>query len=167
MPDYFQIGKIVSAHGIKGYVKVYPITDDPARFAELETVFLDPGLTGAKLHIEKAEAKGNLVLIKFEGIKDRNEAEALKGKALYIERALAAPLEEDEYYLVDLIGLPVQDTEGCHVGQLAEIIQTGAADVFYIKGEKSYLLPALRKNITPHIDKGMLIVNLANGVECD
>ncbi len=168
LSNYFEIGKIVSAHGIKGYVKVYPLTDDADRFFELKSILLDPERADSALHIDNVEnMSNNTLLIKFKEVKDRNEAEALKGRFVYIERAQAAPLGDNEYYLGDLVGLNVCDTNGVLIGKLAEIIQTGAVDVFYIRGEKSYMLPALQKNITPLLDQGMIQVDLTNGVECD
>ncbi|MGI6348366.1 MAG: 16S rRNA processing protein RimM [Eubacteriaceae bacterium] len=167
LSNHFEIGKIISAHGIKGYVKIYPLTDQPERFFELRELWLDPDCTKSALHIEKVEMMGNILRVKFEEINDRTQAENLKGRLVYIERAQASPLDKNEYYLNDLVGLAVYDAQNNHIGYLAEIIQTGAVDVFYIQGEKNYLLPALQQNITPLIEQGKIRVDLTNGVECD
>ena len=93
--DRIKVGKIVGAFGIRGEVKVYPYTDRPERFRDLESVRADD----RELKIKGVRYQKNLVLLRFEGIDDRNAAETLRNRDLTIERADLRELDEDEYFV--------------------------------------------------------------------
>ena len=115
MEDLFRIGQITSAHGIRGDVKVYPVTSEPDRFLDLKEVLV--AREGEEDHavvygVQKASFFKNLILLHIAGVDDRNQAEMLAGLSLWVTRDQAIPLDEDEYYFKDLMGLSVIDEDG-------------------------------------------------------
>ncbi len=134
MTEYFQVGVIVKAHGLKGEVNVFPTTEDPQRFKKLKKVILDTGRDGKKeLTIERVKFGNKFVIVKFKEFNDINEVERFRQKELIIPREDAIELEEGEYYLGDLEGMTIVDEEGNELGILKQVIQTGANDVYEMK----------------------------------
>lgn len=107
MEDMLRVGVISSTHGVRGEVKVFPTTDDPARFEELETVLLDTEKEKLELEIAGVKFFKNMVILKFKGYDSINDVERYRGKDLWITREQAVPLGEDENFVADLIGLAV------------------------------------------------------------
>jgi 16S rRNA processing protein RimM len=168
MEDLLQIGVITSTHGIKGEVKVFPTTDDNNRFKKLKDCFVE-----YKNEMLPMKAKGckffkNMVILRFEGIDDINEVEKYKQCKLYVDREHAVPLGEDEYFMTDLIGMQVVTDEGRQLGNLQEIIPTGANDVYVVADEdkKELLLPAIKECIlSVDMAKKLMTVHLMKGME--
>lgn len=130
MEDLLQAGVITTTHGIRGEVKVFPTTDDVHRFEDLDSVLLDTGRDYMKLEIENVKYFKQYAILKFKGIDNINDIEKYKGRSLYVTRDQAIPLEEDEYYIADLIGLDVYLESGEKFGVLKDVMETGANDVF-------------------------------------
>ena len=107
MEDLLQAGVITTTHGIRGEVKVYPTTDDVHRFEDLDSVLLETGREYIELEIENVKYFKQYAILKFKGINNINDIEKYKGRSLYVTRDQAIPLDEDEYYIADLIGLDV------------------------------------------------------------
>ncbi len=146
--DYFSVGKIVNTHGIKGEVKVYPYVDDIEEFKTFPVVFTKTKGGVKEYKIESFRVHKGMILLCLEGVADMTAAEALKGTELYITRDMAAPCEEDEYYISDLYGMEVVKEDGTKLGELNDILFTGANDVYVIKTEgKDILIPAIKKCI--------------------
>lgn len=147
MEDRFQVGIVTSTHGLNGEVKVYPTTDDPARFKRLKEVILDTGKEELELEIEHVKFFKQLVILKFKGIDSIDDASKYRQKSLYVTRQNAVRLRRDEYFVADLIGLSVMDEEEKAVGILKDVISTGANDVYVIVMEdgKELLLPAIKQ----------------------
>ncbi|MGG7057552.1 ribosome maturation factor RimM [Clostridium nigeriense] len=139
MKEILRVGKIVNTHGLKGEVKVIPLTDDPKRYNELEFVLID----GVKRNIENCKFQKDRVIVKVEGINSIEEAEKYKNKYMEIPREYAVPLEEDTYYIADIIGCNVYDTEGKNLGEVYDVIQTKNNDVYWIRKPKELLIPVL------------------------
>ena len=114
MEDLLKVGVITTTHGVRGEVKVFPTTD-PERFLDLEYVLLDAGREMKKLEIRNVKFFKNLVILKFNGIDNINDIEMYKGRDLWVPREEAQELDEDEYYIGDLIGMEVFTEEG-HFG---------------------------------------------------
>lgn len=131
MTDYFELGRVLKPQGIRGEIKIEAYTDDMNRFADLPHVYLEAGGQYAKTFVEKARTDYKAAYLKLEGIDDRDAAEALRGRYLYIDRENAAPLPEGAYYIKDLIGLDVI-AGGEKLGILKDILQPGAADVYVV-----------------------------------
>jgi len=145
MEQYFRIGVITTTHGLKGEVKVYPTTEDPHRFEELDTCFLLDKGNYRPLTISSCRYFKNLVILGFEEIGDIDAAMPLKQKELYVDREHAIPLEEGEYYLADVIGSTVTDEEGNVLGTLEDYMETAAQLIYKIKTAegKEFLVPAV------------------------
>ena len=147
--DLFRIGQITSAHGIKGDVKVFPVTSEPERFLDLEHVLLakegEEEQHTRSYEVTKASMFKNLVLLHLKGVEDRNEAEKLAGVSLWVSREDAIPLEEDEYYFKDLIDCRVIDEEGNDCGIVTDILETGSNDVLVVESPEGeeILLPII------------------------
>lgn len=146
MIKYFKVGQIVNTQGLKGDMRVYPLTDYKERFEELDWVYIGDDLN-TKYDIEKVRYKNNLAIIKIKGIDDVNQVEKLKNKYLTIPRENARQLEEGEHFIADLIGLEVYTVDENYVGVIQDIIQTGANDVYLIKSEdgREILIPAVKQ----------------------
>ncbi|MBR1623397.1 MAG: 16S rRNA processing protein RimM, partial [Pseudobutyrivibrio sp.] len=108
MEELYQVGSITQTHGIKGEVKVFPLTDDISRFKNMKNLLLDGGKDGyISLEVENARPQKNLVILKFKGIDNINDIEKYKGKGLYVTKDNRVALKEDEYFIADLIGCDV------------------------------------------------------------
>ena len=133
--EYFEVGQIVNTFGIKGFVKVNPLTDDVKRFEELESVFVVKNKELIEMKIEEIKYHKNMVLIKFKGIEDINMAEKYKGCYIKIKRENAKKLPEDTYFIADLIGLPVYDESGNLLGKVDDIYNNKSHDIYVVKDE--------------------------------
>lgn len=139
--DRYTVGIILKPHGVRGAVKVGPLTDDVARFKDLKQVFIDL----KKYTVQSTQFNNGEVILSFEELKDRNEAELLRNKKVEIEKADAVKLEEGRYFIVDIIGCEVFVGDES-IGKVDDVLQNGAADVYVIKSEKSEcMVPALKK----------------------
>lgn len=138
------IGKILGAHGIRGELKVYPLTDDPGRFYELDQVYVQDDKKQETHAVELVRLHKGNVLLTLEGIADRTQSEKLAGCTIAVDREDAVPLEEDEYFIEDLIGLEVTDPDGAPIGMVKDVIQTaGSVDNIEIETpEKTVYVPA-------------------------
>jgi 16S rRNA processing protein RimM len=166
--EYLEVGKIVNTHGIKGEVKVIPLTDDPHRFQKLKKVYIDQINSLKKVEIEEVKYQKNTVILKFKDINDLNTAETLKDLYLKVDRQNAVKLNKDSFFICDLIGCEVSDEKGRSLGLLKEVLKTGSNDVYAVgfENEKDILIPALKsvvkeisienKKITVSLPKGLI-----------
>jgi 16S rRNA processing protein RimM len=167
MEDMFRVGVISSVHGVRGEVKVFPTTDDPARFKELEEVTLDTGKGFITLKIQGVKFFKQMVILKFEGYDHIEDIEKYKGKDLWIRREQAVKLEEGEYFIADLIGLAVKAEDGQSLGRLKDVLKTGANDVYVVEMDsgKELLIPVIPDCIIKvDLDSGEVIVHLLDGL---
>ena len=148
MEQFLQVGVISSTHGIRGEVKVFPTTDDPARYKKLKKVLLDTGKERLELEIQSVKFFKQFVIVKFKGIDNINDIERYKGKSLLVPRENAVPLKKDEYYIGDLIGMEVFTEEGLF-GVLKDVMETGANEVYIVDSDEhgEVLIPAIRQCI--------------------
>lgn len=168
MEDLFKVGVITNTHGIRGEVKVFPTTDDPRRFSELKEILLDTGNEKTVLHISNVKFFKNMVILKFKEYNDINEVEKLRKKELFVTRENAVPLEENEYYIADLIGLKAVSDEGEELGEVADVLQSAANDIYVIKkpGEKDLLVPAIKDCVkSVDIPGGRIELHLLPGLK--
>ena len=136
------IGRVGAAHGIQGDLRIIPLTDFPERFDALREVMVGDEL----LHVERVKPQGKNVLVRFREYAVREEAQKLTGRLLTVARADAAPLNEGEYYVFDIVGLTVCDEENNELGTVENVIRTGSNDVYAVRAEdgREILIPALR-----------------------
>ena len=167
MEDFLQVGVITATHGIRGEVKVFPTTDDPERFLDLETVYLDTGREKKLLTISSVKFFKQFVILKFKGIDNINDIERYKGCSLYVTREDAIPLEEDEYYIADLQGMQMYTEDGELFGTLRDVMETGANDVYIVDSKEhgEVLIPAIHDCILDvDLDEQKMTIHLLPGL---
>ncbi len=149
MEELLQVGVITQTHGIRGEVKVFPTTDDVARFQDLKQVLLDTGKETLPLEIEHVKFFKQFVILKFKGYDNINDIERYRRCPLLVERKDAVALEEDEYFITDMIGMKVVTDAGVEFGVLKDVMTTGANDVYVIDHptEGEVLVPAIKECI--------------------
>lgn len=167
LAPYLPIGQILKPHGIKGEMKVRPMTDDPERYFALKSIFLKEGEQYAARRVTGVRVQGGSAYVAIEGVSNRNAAEKMRDAYLYINRAHAAKLPKGRYFICDLIGCIVRDETGKEYGVVREIIQTGANDV-YVVGEDEWMLPVLKNIIAScDVEQGVITVHSAALPEVD
>ena len=129
MEDTLKIGLIVKPQGIRGELKVQPLTDDISRFNKLKEVIIDD----KTYRVLNAVVGGGMVFISISGVGDRNVAETFRGKFLRVTRDNAIPLEEGRYFIVDIIGCKVVTDSQREVGKVVEVT-SARTDIFTVKG---------------------------------
>ncbi len=160
---FFEIGVVSGAHGIGGFVRAHVYTASPENICEQPFIYCD----GKKTVIEKCGIHGRELLIKFKGIDNRDEAAAMKGCLLSIDRTKGARLLEGEYYIQDLIGCSVYE-DSKKLGFISDVIETGANDVYVIEDGQGHevLIPAI-DSVVLNIDIGnrKISVRLPEGID--
>jgi 16S rRNA processing protein RimM len=138
------IGKIVAPHGVRGDIRILPLTEKPGLFLDLEYLLLEGG---KKLTVKNARFQKRMILVTTKEITSMNEAELLRDKNIYIKAEDLPELEDDEFYVADLVGIPVYDLEGNQIGTFKDSLSTGSNDVYIIAvpGAKDILVPALKE----------------------
>lgn len=167
MENFLRVGVITTTHGVRGEVKVYPTTDDPKRFLDLKTIFLDTGKELLPLEIEGVKFFKKLVILKFKGFDNINDIEKYRSKDLLIDRKDAVELSDGEYFIFELIDSEVFTDEGEKLGVLTEIMTTAANDVYVVKmlNGKELLIPSIKECILDvDVDAKKITVHLLNGM---
>ena len=146
MTELYQVGAITQTHGIRGEVKVFPMTDDVSRFKNMKELILDTGKEQIVLEVTSARPQKNLVILKFKGIDNINDVEKYKGCGLFVTKENRVKCKKDEYFIADLIGLRAIDEEGEAFGTISDVIQTGANDVYVVttKQGEEVMIPAIK-----------------------
>jgi 16S rRNA processing protein RimM len=179
--DYLIVARVLRAHGVRGEVACEIITEFPERFQRTNRVFLTPAsrtnwlepldgatpqpyaVTGTRLVQYRGHAE---VVIDFEGVADRDDAEALRGHLIQVPRREAWKLPRGRFYWHQIIGLKVVSTDGEEIGKVTDILETGANDVYVVKGAgPERLIPAVKeyvKSIAP--ERGEMVVSLLPGM---
>ena len=137
------VGVINSPWGLKGHVKVTPLTSNPERLSVDVELFV----RGERRRVLESVEPYGYPILRFEGYPDRTAAESLRGEVIEIDESELRPLPAGEYYIDDLVGLTVVTVDGEQVGQLADVLTTGANDVYVVRrdGAKDVLIPAIRE----------------------
>jgi len=167
MEELLQVGVITSTHGVRGEVKVFPTTDDAARFKQLKHVLLDTGREMKPLEIQGVKFFKQFVILKFKGIDNINDIERYKRCPLLVERKDAVELKEDEYFIADMIGIQVETEDGEVFGTLKDVMETGANDVYVIDTEEhgEVLVPAIKECILDvDVENRKMTIHLMDGL---
>ena len=163
--ETIKVGRIVNAHGIKGEVRVQPRDGDPYFLTECKTFYIDgKPVTPTANHVHKS-----LVLMKFPGVDDMNAALTWKDKVLYIRRE-DAHLPEGEYFDDELLGVEVYDeATGALLGEIKQVETYPASKVYTVKGEKEYLVPAVKDAFirSVDLDRNRMEIHLWEGLATD
>ena len=138
------IGKIVAPHGVRGDIRILPLTEKPDLFLDLEYLLLEGG---KKLTVKNARFQKRMILVTTKEITSMNEAELLRDKNIYIKAEDLPELEDDEFYVAVIVGFPFYDLEGNQIVTLKDSLSTGSNDVYIIAvpGAKDILVPALKE----------------------
>lgn len=144
------LGIIGGSHGIKGEVRVKSFTDDPLAFGDYGSL---RSTDGRKFKVMRLRTQKHMLVVKFKGYNFRDEAETLNGTELFVDRSeLPDDTEEDEFYVTDMIGMSVKDTEGAPIGTLIAVPDFGAGNLLEISGRsptssKSWFLEFTKENV--------------------
>ena len=151
--EKIMIGKIVNVVGLKGEVKVYNYSDSDEIYRTTEAVYVGDDLVG----IENVRLQKNMVILKLAGISDRDGAEAVRGKELFITESDLPELPEGQYYIRDLIGMTVKKENGEILGKVSDVLQNTAQDIFEVENADG------RKILIPKVDQFVLEIDKAAG----
>ena len=159
--DLIHVGKISGVLGLKGWLKIFSYTEPKNKILSYKYWQLKNGSQSKTLNIVSGQLHGKGVVVQLEGIADRDQAQSLKGRDVYISHEQLPSLGRDEYYWVDLIGIEVLNLEGIHLGKVESLLETGANDVVIIKGDKERAIPFLQGQTVKSIDlsAGKMIVD--------
>ncbi|MGN0327345.1 MAG: ribosome maturation factor RimM [Lachnospira sp.] len=171
MEDLLRVGVIVSTHGIKGEVKVFPTTDDPERFKVLKSCIIAGKKENINVTVTSVKFFKQYVILKFKEFNNINDIEIYTKCDLLVTRENAVECQPGEYFICDLIGLDVITDEGVRLGTLSDVLETGANNVYCVKSDtgKEYLIPVTdecilshdlsNRTVTVHILPGLLDIN--------
>ena len=160
---YLEAGQVVGTHGIRGELRVQPWCDSPEVLASLKTLYFDEGRTPLRV---KSRPHKNVTLIQLEGVDTVQDAAALRGRILYLDRG-DLKLPEGQYFSQDLIGLSVVDADtGETYGTLSEVSPTGANDVYHVdRGDGEVLIPAIADVVVDtDLDAGVMRIRPIKGL---
>lgn len=162
--EYIQVGKIVNTQGIKGELKVIPLTNEKERFEDFDRVFV--GEDKEELSIDRIWYKKGFVIIKFDQYNNINDVLKYKEQFIYIDKKNAIKLPEDNYFIFDIVGLEVFDMENKYLGEVVDVLQNGGADIYVIKKEdKQYMVPAVKEFIRDiNIEGKCMIISPIEGL---
>ncbi len=168
-PCYLVVGRVLRPHGVRGELRVEIITDYPERLGQYTDFYLaspDSPEAVQRYPVEKLRQHGGALLLKLGGCDDRNSADELRGMLVQIPIEEAVPLEEGEYYHFQLIGVRVETESGEWLGQVVKVLETGANDVYVVRGPwGEVLLPAV-DNVVLELDleSKRMVVHLLPGM---
>jgi 16S rRNA processing protein RimM len=164
--EYLAVGRIVRPHGIRGELIVEPYSETIRSIEPDSAVFIQSGQN--EFRVLALRNHRNRLILRIEGCEDRDAAEKFRGNELLIPTPIAEPLPEGVYYRWQILGLAVDEEAGRHLGTVAEILETGANDVYIIRGDdnRELLLPAIEDVILEvDLEAGKLLVRLPEGLE--
>ncbi len=160
--DFLPTGQIVNTHGLRGHVKVMPWADDPGDLLDFDRFFID----GKEYEVEHSSRQKNMILLKLAGVDSIEEAAKLRNKEIAICRD-DVELEDGVVFIADLIGLPVL-ADGVEIGKIIEVLTPPGNDVYVVKGEHEYLIPAVKEFVDElDISAGCVNVHLIEGMQTD
>ena len=160
--NFLPTGEIVNTHGLKGYVKVMSWADDPSDLLDFDRFFID----GKEYEVEYSAQQKTMVLLKLAGVDDMDAANKLRGKEISICRD-DIELEEGVVFIADLIGLPVL-ADGVEIGKITEVLTPPGNDVYVVRGEHEYMIPAVKEFVESlNPEEGCIRVRLIEGMRTD
>ena len=167
MEQYLEIGQVVSTHGVRGTMKVKPLTDDIKRFNKLKTVYMSIKEELVEFKIQEVKYNKNMVLLNLEGIDSIEKAEEYKNFYLKIDRKDAVKLPKDSYFVIDLLGCNVYTEKEELLGMVDDVYSTGSNDVYVVKDSlgKLLVLPATKEVVKEvNVESKKIIVELIEGL---
>jgi len=147
--EVVQIGHISGVHGIKGWVKIYSLTEPREAIFEYQPWLMGEALE--KVRILQGKKQGKHLVAQLEEVTDREQAESLVKRPIAVYRDQFPELPDDEFYWMDLAGLAVKLEDGTELGTIDSMLATGANDVMVVKGEKERLIPFVPGQYVKHV----------------
>lgn len=163
----YTIGRIAKPQGIKGEVKAEIITSFPEHFLDLNELYIDINSKLQAYPIENVRLSGRFVYIKFSDIQTRNDAELLRNKELLIPDDELTPLDDNEFYIHNLVGMDVYDENGTLLGQISSVVQNKSGDIYVMKNPDNteILIPAVKDFIHEiNLDKKRIVIRVIDGL---
>ena len=160
--DYFRIGIFLRPHGVKGEIKLQPLTDDLSRFRKLTDAYIElrEGCYREAKVISARIAGDNSVIVLLDGVTDMDQAERLRNKYLCVDREHAVKLPEGSWFVKDIIGCRVVSSSGEELGIVEDVYETTANDVYVVRGERRLSVPALKKLLdSVDIENRLIVFN--------
>ncbi|NLN87934.1 MAG: ribosome maturation factor RimM [Syntrophomonadaceae bacterium] len=165
--ELIKVGKIVGTHGVKGTVKVQLLTDFPQRFRPGQEYLVRQGRETLPLTLDHCSCHAGAMLMKFRSVDDIETAERLRNLFLNVTADQLHPLPEGCFYHFQLIGMQVEDVHKGYLGQLIEVLETGANDVYVIKSDAygEILIPAIKQVVMAvDVPNQRLTIKLLDGL---
>ena len=160
--EKIKIGRIVNAVALRGEVKVYNYSGYKERYEELDRIIVE----NTEYEIEKVRYQQEMVILKLAGVDNRNDAEAMKNKDVFITEEDLDELPDDTFYIRDLIGLQAVDDSG-RIGVVKDVLQPSAQDVYVIKTDsgRDILVPAVKEFVKEvNLEEGFIRLSLIEGM---
>ena len=158
-------GRVIKPYGVLGWVRVEVLTTNPLRYRKGSGFFLEGHEEGERLLLEEVKESAGTLLVKFQGLDDRKQAERLRGKRLLVTPDDIGEPPQGHLWEHQLLGLEVITTQGRNLGEVVEIIETGANDVIVVKGGKEYLIPMIEETVVDvELEEGKLIIEPLPGL---
>lgn len=166
MEKYLAVGKVLNTHGVRGEMKVLPLTSDISRFDYLKSVWVEENGALVRYDVENTRYHKQYVLIKLHSVDTMDKAEEFKDRYLKVDRENARPLDEDEYFIADLIDCEVYEN-GILLGVVTDVLQAGGNDCYVVNGELygELMIPAVKSFVREvDIKKRKISVTLPEGL---
>jgi 16S rRNA processing protein RimM len=148
------MGRVIAPYGVFGWLKVIPDTEEFDGLLNYKTWWIGKDDDWRELKVESAKTHNDVLVVKLQGIDERDGAFACKGKQIAVPRALLPKLKKEEYYWSDLIGLSVKNSQGVDFGKITDVFATGANDVIVAKSDSG------QERLIPYIAQVILEVDL-------
>ena len=161
MNDLVIMGRVVAPYGVFGWLKIVPDTEEFDGLLGYKKWWIGKDNDWRELAVKEAKIHNDVLVVKLQGIDDRDAAVACKGKQIAVPRALLPKLKSEEYYWSDLIGLAVKNQQDVDFGKISDVFATGANDVIVAKSDtgQERLIPYIAQNILEvnMVEKTMLV----------
>ena len=165
--NLINIGKVVATQGNKGEVRIFPLTDFPDRFQNIERIYLvqkekEPVTT----EIERVWQHKGFVILKLKDYDSISQAEELKGFFIAIPKEERMKLKKDEYYIDEVMGLEVENEEGKRLGKIIDVVRNPGNDVYVVKNDKELWVPAIKEVVKKiDLENKKMVIHIVEGLE--
>lgn len=157
---WIPVGRVVSTSGLKGEIKFYYYNEVKEEFFDHASLFALKGDEYIELKPEEARYRKNFFYLSFRGLTTIEEVSFLVTKELFVREEDLRPLDRDEYYDYQLIGLNVINVDGSPLGKVGSVMHTGGSDILVIEGEQEYLVPMVEGFINSiDVERGLIEVD--------
>jgi 16S rRNA processing protein RimM len=162
---YVTVGRVLKPRGPYGWVGVEKLTTNPRRFSEGQAFILEGNEQGERLVLEEIREEADKTTVRFRGVESREEASAIAGKLLLVTRQELGDSPQGSYWEHQLMGLVARTEEGEILGEVVEVIETGANDVLVVEGEREYLIPAVEEVVVRvDLEEGCMVIRPMPGL---